>query len=194
MPKLGMQPVRRKQIIEATMQCITSLGIHKSSMQKIADRAEINSSLIVHYFKDRPQLLEAVYTHIYQLMDAEIRWRVKAAGSPMAKAIAICDAQVCDDILRREVVVTWVALFALIPELPSLARLDYIYAKRLRSNLVHHLQTGGVERSNALQVADEISLLIDGLWLRKAADANLDGDQLRKTVSDYLIQNLPSSA
>lgn len=175
------------------MHCIGTVGVHKSSMQRIADTAGINSSLIVHYFKDRINLFESVYVHIYQLMDSEIRWRVKAAEAPLFKARAICEAQVCDDILQREVVVTWVALFALIPELPLLARLDRIYARRLRSNLVYHFCEGGVARSQAIQIAEELPPLIDGLWLRKAADPDLDTEKMRAVVAEYLRRNLPSA-
>lgn len=186
MPKLGMQEVRKEQIIKATMHCITTLGIHKSSMQKIADEAQINSSLIVHYFNDRSQLLTEVYMYLYQVMVSEVRWRLSTAITPRDKVKAICEAQLCDNILAREIVVTWVALFALIPELPSLARLDRIYRARVRSNLLHHLRRAGFSPDRARQVSLELPALIDGLWLRKAAEPTMSGKEMRSVVNAYL--------
>ena len=181
-----MQPVRKVQIIKPTMHCITTLGIHKSSMQKIADEAQINPSLIVHYFNDRSQLLTEVYMYLYQIMASEVRWRIGGAIAPIDKVKAICEAQLCDDILKREIVVTWVALFALIPELPSLARLDRIYRARVRSNLAHHLRHAGFSRDQTRQVCLELPALIDGLWLHKAAEPTVSGKEMRSVVNAYL--------
>jgi transcriptional repressor BetI len=187
-----MQPIRREQVVKAAMHCISTIGIHKSSMHKIAAEAGMTSSLIVHYFKDRTSLLEAVYMHIYTLMNEEVRRRVAKATHPIDRLKAICAAQACDEMLEREIVVTWVALFALIPEIPSLARLDDIYARRMRSNMIYHLCKTGLPRNDARMIANEIPPLIDGLWLRKAAQPDMCNSQMRAIVADYLERNIPT--
>ena len=192
MPKLGMQPVRKNQMIQAMMSCIATDGIHKSSMQRVASKAGLTPSLIVHYFKDRNSLIHAVYTHLYQQMNSEIRRREANATTPRQRIFAICDAQVSQMVLTQELVVTWVTLYALLPEFPALRRLDRIYVARMRSNLVYHMKQLGLQQDHALSLASEITSLIDGLWVKKAGNPNLPQQDIRSVVHGYLNRQLPS--
>ena len=36
MPKVGQEPIRRQQMIEATMACIRDEGVNRATMQRIA--------------------------------------------------------------------------------------------------------------------------------------------------------------
>lgn len=194
MPKLGMQPVRKNQMIQAMMSCIASDGIHKSSMQRVATRAGLTPSLIVHYFKDRNALVHAVYMHLYQLMHAEIRHREALATTPRQRIYAICDAQMSQMVLTQELVVTWVTLYALLPEFPALRRLDRIYVGRMRSNLVHHMKQMHLPQDLAVSLATEITSLIDGLWVKKAGNPDLSHEDIRAVVHGYLQRQLPGQA
>ena len=40
MPKLGMQPIRRRQLIDATLDAINEVGMHDATIAQIARRAE----------------------------------------------------------------------------------------------------------------------------------------------------------
>jgi len=192
MPKLGMQPVRKNQMIQAMMSCIATDGIHKSSMQRVATKAGLTPSLIIHYFKDRNTLIHAVYMHLYQRMHQEIRRREAKAETPRQHIFAICDAQVSRIILTQELVVTWVTLYALLPEFPALRRLDRIYVARMRSNLVYHMKKLHLPQDHALSLASEITSLIDGLWVKKAGNPDLSDEYLRTVMHGYLNRQLPS--
>ena len=190
MPKLGMQPVRRAQIVEATIKCVANSGLHKSSMQAIAAEAGMTSSLIVHYFGDRTAIYEAVYAHLYQQVNEEVRRQTDSAETPFDRAMALCLSQLDDKVLTGDIAVTWVALYALIPEIPSLARLEGIYSKRIRSNLIHHLHQSGMTQSDARLTASELLPLIDGLWLRKAAQPDTSNAKLRSIVDAYFDRHV----
>lgn len=172
------------------MACIAADGIHKSSMQRIAKKAGLTPSLIIHYFKDRSSLIQAVYLHLYDRMDVEIRRRVKLAKTPRERIYAICDAQIAEEFLTQEIVVTWITLYALIPEIPFLRRVDGIYTARMRSNLVYHLKALNLSHQEALSFANEIAPLIDGLWARKSSNANLTNEEMRQIVHGYLDRQL----
>ena len=71
MPKVGMQPIRRRQLINATLEAINEVGMHDATIAQIARRAGVSTGIISHYFKDKNGLLEATMRDITgQLRDA----------------------------------------------------------------------------------------------------------------------------
>lgn len=191
MPKVGMEPIRRRQMIDATMACILQDGVGKASMQRIARHAGITSGLIVHYFDDKDGLLEAVYRDLYRRLGAETQRRLLNAKSPAQRLKEILDAQVCDEMLQPEVVATWCAIYTKIPEKPALARLERLYERRLKSNLVHALRQLGLSRQEATEISEELMSLIDGLWLNLANRIGLQAENARRILNRYLKHRVP---
>ena len=71
MPKLGMQSIRRRQLIDATLEAINEVGMHDATIAQIARRACVSTGIISHYFRDKNGLLEATMRDITsQLRDA----------------------------------------------------------------------------------------------------------------------------
>ena len=83
MPKVGMQPIRRRQLIDATLETINEVGINDATIAQIARRAGVSTGIISHYFKDKNGLLEATMRDVTrQLRDAvAARLRPLAGGS-----------------------------------------------------------------------------------------------------------------
>ena len=57
MPKLGMQPIRRRQLIQATLEAIDELGLADATIARIAKRAGVSTGIISHYFAGKDGLL-----------------------------------------------------------------------------------------------------------------------------------------
>lgn len=57
MPKVGMEPIRRSQIINATLECICTEGIEKMSLDMVAKEAECSKGVVSYYFKSKDNLL-----------------------------------------------------------------------------------------------------------------------------------------
>jgi TetR/AcrR family transcriptional repressor of bet genes len=53
MPKVGMQPIRRQQLIEATLTAIDQVGMGDASIALIARLAGVSNGIISHYFRTR---------------------------------------------------------------------------------------------------------------------------------------------
>ncbi len=71
MPKLGMQSIRRRQLIDATLEAINEVGMQDATIAQIARRAGVSTGIISHYFRDKNGLLEATMRDITsQLRDA----------------------------------------------------------------------------------------------------------------------------
>ncbi len=64
MPKVGMQLIRRRQLIDATLEAINEVEMHDATIAQIARRAGVSTGIISHYFKDKNGLLEATMRDI----------------------------------------------------------------------------------------------------------------------------------
>jgi len=57
MPKVGMEPIRRKQIINAVLSCIAKVGMDKVTLDMVADKAHVSKGVVSYYFKNKHDLL-----------------------------------------------------------------------------------------------------------------------------------------
>ena len=185
-----MAPLRRDQIIKATILSIVEIGVHKTSIKQVAQRAGNTTGLIFHYFDTREGLFGEVYLYIYAMMEEEMRHRLADAVTPTEKIKAICEAQVSDRLLHQDIVSCWAALFSMIPEHTFLGRLERIYYRRIRSNLAYELQQFGLEVADSRVISNELSTLIDGFWLRKATDPSIENETIQAALDQYLMRTL----
>jgi TetR/AcrR family transcriptional repressor of bet genes len=80
MPKLGMQPIRRRQLIDATLDAINEVGMHDATIAQIARRAGVSTGIISHYFKDKNGLLEATMRDITGQLRRGVEPSARPAG------------------------------------------------------------------------------------------------------------------
>ena len=62
MPKVGMQPIRRSQLIAATLEAVDQVGMSDASIAYIARLAGVSNGIISHYFQDKNGPVS--YTHL----------------------------------------------------------------------------------------------------------------------------------
>lgn len=99
MPKLGMQPIRRRQLIDATLDAINEVGMHDATIAQIARRAGVSTGIISHYFKDKNGLLEATMRDITsQLRDAVLN---RLHALPDAAPASACRRLSAATLMRR---------------------------------------------------------------------------------------------
>lgn len=172
MPKLGMEPIRREALIEATIAEIGEAGTLDITVSAIARRAGMSSGLAHHYFGGKDQIFLATMTHILSAYGRDVRAALKDAATPQARLSAIVEAGFSGDNFKRAVVSAWMNFYALALSSPEANRLLSIYQSRLRSNLRHALRPLVASPAEA---ADRIAALIDGLYLREGLSKTPDG-------------------
>ncbi len=191
MPKVGMEPIRKQQVIEATMSCIHEDGVAKASLGAIANRAGITSGLILHYFGDKEGLFEVVYRELYKRLAAETLRRLKLANSANERLLAVLESQVCNQMVEPKIVATWFALGAKATESPVLAQMEKVNSRRLKSNIVHELRAIGYPKDTANEIAGELRALIYGLWVNLAHKSVSSPAQARLILDGYLKARIP---
>ncbi len=190
MPKLGMEPVRRKALIDATISAIGERGSLDVTMSEIAGRAGVSSALAHHYFGAKDELLQATMRHILSELNADARIALQQARGAKERVLAIIAVNFSDKQFQPEIIAAWLAFYVEAQKAPPLRRLLRIYARRLHSNLMSGL-SGLMARNEAAHVAESIAALIDGLYIRRALkDGTPNAASAVALVEDYLETKL----
>ncbi len=138
MPKKGIEPVRREQLIRATFQTIDEIGLADATVATIARKAGLSTGIVAHYFGDKDGLLNAAMRQILrELKTAVARFRDTCADDPRAQLRAIVDGNFDDSQTNGTAMRVWLTFWAASMHQPELARLQRINDQRLYSNLAH---------------------------------------------------------
>ena len=194
MPKLGMQPIRRRQLIDATLDAINEVGMHDATIAQIARRAGVSTGIISHYFKDKNGLLEATMRDITsQLRDAVLnRLHALPDGSASQRLQAIVGGNFDKTQISSAAMKAWLAFWASSMHQPMLYRLQQVSSRRLLSNLVYEFRRE-LPRQQAQEAGYGLAALIDGLWLRAALSGKpLDKTLAQSLTSHFIRQHLPN--
>ncbi len=190
MPKLGMGPVRRRQLIDATIISIHEYGLADTTVTRIAKKAGVSPGIVHHYFADKDELLFETMRDMLENLRREAVDRFKRAKTPNQRLFAIIDASFSRQQFSPEVVTAWLALYASSRNSPRLARILSLYHRRLCSNLVSALKQIDPDENHHFQ-AEAIAALIDGLYLRAALNPDLhDMDSPRQLATRFVSQML----
>lgn len=166
MPKLGMEPIRRAALVEATITEIGTSGTLDVTVAQIARRAGMSSALAHHYFGGKEQIFLAAMRHTLTVYAAGVRGALVMAEGPRARVEAIVRGSFAGPNFRREVVAAWLNFYVLAQVSGDARRLLAVYQGRLRSNLRGDLRALVGDR--APEVADRLAALIDGVYLRQS--------------------------
>jgi TetR/AcrR family transcriptional repressor of bet genes len=193
MPKLGMQPIRREQLIRATFETIERVGLADTTMAQVARSAGLSTGIVSHYFGDKDGLINAAMRHILrQLRDAVARRRTEADTDALAQLHAIVDGNFDETQVNATAMRVWLTFWAASMHHPELRRLQRANDRRLYSNLCHQFRRT-MPADRARHAARGLAALIDGLWLRGSlVGGEFDVAQARRLAYDYLDHLLPT--
>ncbi|UVC14221.1 choline-binding transcriptional repressor BetI [Mesorhizobium onobrychidis] len=190
MPKIGMEPLRRRALIDATISAIGERGSLDVTMSEIAGRAGVSSALAHHYFGAKDELLLATMRHILAELTADMRRALQSASTARQRVSAVVAVNFSDAQFQPETIAAWLAFYVEAQKSPALRRLLKVYARRLHSNLLSGL-TVILPRSEADRVAEATAALIDGLYIRRALkDGVPNAATAIALIEDYLETKL----
>jgi len=191
-PKVGMEPIRRQQLITATMAAIDEVGLADATVMRIARHAGVSAGIISHYFGGKDGLLEATMRQILSDLGTAVAARRAAIAddNPEGHLRAIIAGNFDRSQVTGPVAKTWLAFWASSMHQPTLQRLQQVNDRRLYSNLCTQFRRL-MPRAEARQAAQALAAMIDGLWLRGALTPDgLDADSARRVALATLDQLL----
>ncbi|MET4806888.1 transcriptional regulator BetI [Limibacillus sp. MBR-115] len=167
MPKVGMEPIRRRQLIAATIEAIHDRGFCGVTIGEIAKRAGLSYGLAHHYFGSKEQLLAATMRQLLDSLGLELRQRLAKATTPDERIRAIIAANFGDTQFTKTLISAWLAFYLQAQTGPNARRLLQIYQIRLARNFAYAFRAY-LPPEEARACAIGAAAIIDGLWLRYA--------------------------
>ncbi|WP_136442685.1 choline-responsive transcriptional repressor BetI [Pacificoceanicola onchidii] len=188
MPKIGQEPIRRAALVAATVDVIGEAGSLDVTVGQIARRAGMSSALAHHYFGGKAQIFLAAMRHILTEYALEVRTAL-ADAPPEQRLEAIVRANFAESCFRPPAISAWLNFYVLAQSDAEASRLLSVYQSRLRSNLTHALRG---RCKDPEQVAECLSALIDGVYLRAAlAGQGVGGAADRVLQAAYAMMETP---
>lgn len=167
MPKIGMEPIRRKALTDAAIEAIGVRGSMDVTMSDIATRAGVSPALAHHYFGSKQELIVASVRALLTDLRIDTVAALKKARTPRARVSAIIAVSFSPKQFSEETVAAWLAFYVDAHNSDPIRKLLTIYGRRLHSDLVSGLSplVGSYE---AARIAEGAAAMIDGLYIRKA--------------------------
>jgi transcriptional repressor BetI len=188
-----MEPIRRRQLIDATVATIHRYGYGKATLARIAEEAGLSPGIVAHYFEDKAGLMEATMRDLVEGLRRQVVAELACAATPRARLEAIIESNFSPAQCAPDLRAVWLAFWAQVLQTPRLARIQRIYRRRLISNLRHALKAL-LPLPQASEAAQALAALIDGLWLQSAlSEGALSPQEARRIALDFLDRTLEYS-
>ncbi|MCF6369925.1 transcriptional regulator BetI [Rhizobium halophilum] len=201
MPRIGMEPLRRKALVEATLRTIGQQGSLDVTMSEIAREAGVSPALAHHYFGSKQQLLVATIRSLLARLRTDAVSALENVETPRERLSAIIRVSFQADQFAPETVAAWLAFYVEAQRSEEVRRLLVIYARRLRSNLLDSLERL-CPPDDAARIAEGVAAMIDGLYIRQSlrsapigstASMTLTEDYLDLQLRPFLRQDAPGT-
>ncbi len=193
MPKVGMEPLRKRELIDAAIRTIGQRGSLDVTVAEIAHEAGVSAALAHHYFGGKEQLILATMQHLLKELGNDLRSALQSATTPAARVAAVIAVNFSASQFAPETVAAWLAFYVHAQKSEETRRLLRIYARRTHSNLAFGLGQL-TDRATAIQIAEGAGAMIDGLYIRHALrNGAPEASSAIALVEDYVTTKLAAA-
>jgi len=188
-PMSRISQERRTALIKSTIVTIAELGLKSASIEKITERAGVSRGLIRYYFRNKAELLQAVYRFITLEFQLQLE-NVSSNASTLQKLNQWIDQTFDPPYATPEMFSAWTSLTEASRTDPTLSELaseaNMLYQQHL-SPLFQSILGNSVHHSELKRIVDGFIVLTDGLWFNLcAAPERFSPDYAKKICRDYV--------
>jgi transcriptional repressor BetI len=179
----SIEEIRRGELIEGAYRAFVKFGLGGLTSARISREVGMSPGILNYYFKNKDEILFWMIRYANRLIMLEVMRGLSAASTRWERIMAILEGNFPDRMYDVRTASAWVSFFSAVPQKPQFARLQDLFYRRLKSNLDSCLD-GIVSAEERRQLFLGISVLIDGLWLRRS----LSDDVLAREDAIALIR------
>ena len=170
-----MAPVRREQIVRATVRCLAREGYTRLTMKKLAREAGVSQGILHYYFADKRSILVATLEAVMTDLDRRVAAAQARGGrDPGTRLTALVRACLETAVRRREIWIVFVEFWGEMMHDRRLREINadlYARTRRLIARLVAAgVRTGRFRRVHPGRAAVVILGLVDGVALQLTFD------------------------
>jgi AcrR family transcriptional regulator len=173
-------PVRREQIVRATIRCLAGEGYTRLTMKKVAREAGVSQGILHYYFADKRAMLAATLAAVARDLDHRVATAQSRTGrDPRARLRALVRACLDVAVSRPEVWVVFVEFWGEMLHDRRLRDLNtevYARTRRLIGRLIGEgVRIGCFRRVDPERAAAVVLGLVDGVSLQLTFDPEAFG-------------------
>jgi AcrR family transcriptional regulator len=175
-----MGPVRREQIVRATVRCLAREGYTRLTMKKVARAAGVSQGILHYYFADKRAMLAATLEAVTRDLDRRVAAAQSRTGrDPRARLRALVRACLAVAVSRPEVWVVFVEFWGEMLHDRRLRALNtrvYSSTRRLIARLIGEgVRAGRFRAVDPARAAAVVLGLVDGVSLQLTFDPEAFG-------------------
>lgn len=91
MPKIGIEPIRRMETINATLECIYENGIDHITLDMVAAKAGFSKGIVSYYFKSKKNLIKEALKAFLMAYQLKIEGTISDKMNPIDMLMVIID-------------------------------------------------------------------------------------------------------
>ena len=159
---------RKRQLIDATMDCIDKLGLSQTTLARIAERAGLSQGNVVFHFQSKEALLDQTLRYLSD--EYKSNWQqalASAPADPFSQLHALITSSFTPQICNRRKISVWFAFWGETRSRPKYMSVcgenDKAFSDSIFS-ICKTIEEQSVASLSASTAALSIEGMIDGLW------------------------------
>jgi len=179
-PKVGVAPLRREQIVRATIRCLARDGYSGLTLKKVAREARVSQGILHYYFADKRAILVAALAAVTADLDRRVAAAQARGGRDPRRRLAALFAA-CLGLAAREREF-WIVFVEFWGETMHDRRLREINAalyarmrRQLGAPIAQGIRAGTFRRVDVAEAAAVVLALVDGVSLQLTFDPKAFG-------------------
>ncbi|MEX2224329.1 MAG: TetR/AcrR family transcriptional regulator [Candidatus Rokuibacteriota bacterium] len=176
-PRLGVAPLRREQIVRATIRCLARDGYAALTMKRVAAEAGVSQGILHYYFRDKAAMLAAAALRVTADLDRRVATEARGARDARGRLRAViraCLRTAADDRDFWTVFIEFWGEAFHDRRLATVNRRAYARARRLiGASLTAGIALGQFRPVDVEEAAAVTLALLDGLALQLTFDRGL---------------------
>jgi TetR/AcrR family transcriptional repressor of bet genes len=199
-PSLGRnvtRRVRRRQLIDATIECLAKRGFSDTTMAHVAEAAGLSQGIINFHFRSK----EALLLETLASMDEEYRanWELavtRAGPAPEKRLKALLRSEFEPAICSRKKIAVWHAFYGEAKARPTYQKIcgarDEDRRQAMQKILDELIAKCDGTRSHSAAITDALTALTDGIWLDlHLSTKRIDREAAWRPVEVLLVRLFP---
>jgi len=100
----SIRSIRRSELSKAAFEAVVLYGLRKATLKKVGEIAGVSKGVVLHHFKDKSSLLEAVFRRSNSVLSESIIELYRHADTPYERLWAIITATFLEPYLTEKYV------------------------------------------------------------------------------------------
>ncbi|ERM02424.1 BetI family transcriptional regulator [Brucella intermedia 229E] len=196
--KRAPESERRRELIEATLECISEVGIQATTVRAVAARAGVTNGLIRHHFENKANLIVEAYRRTMELITASSMAILEGreGGKPHQRLLqfikATLEGQASDDRMLS-LWATFISQNRVDPMIMAVRDESYANLRRATEPLLAEVFTAEGRAFTPAEIeraAICVHAILDGLWLEACLDQRREKTDMFVQLAKEMIEKV----